>query len=204
MPEPSIQVPAHPPPPDFDFARSGPSSRQENLDFEDTPDTGMDRIRARNRARAVASWAYTSVAIDFLIAVIFVFNSFSQDNPAQNRMAGLVCFFVIFIPIVVFVLIGATDLTNLRGWGLVITGAVMALVAGALLAILCLFLVWVLIQAMNLGINPPAMFFVGFMVYAAGAAFSILAGIKILIAANNPGVRAFFPGQGARRRPVDD
>jgi hypothetical protein len=211
-PEPSIQVPAQPPQfaqSDFDFARGGPSPRQENLDFEEAPDTGMDRIRARNRARAAASWAYTSVAIDFVIALIFVFNSFSQDAPGQNRMAGLVCFFVIFIPIVVFVLIGASNLTNLQGWGLVITGAIMALIAGALLVILCLFLVYVLIQALNLRINPPAMFFLGFLVYAAGAAFSIVAGIKLLIAANNPDVRAFLPGnledtQGVRRRRLDD
>ena len=193
----SVQVPppsSGPSEPDFDFAQGGRSTGQENLQFESLAETGMDRIRARNRARSAATWAYTSVGIDFLIALIFVINSFAQGAAAQNRMAGLACFFVIFVPIVTFVLIGVGNLTNLRGKGLVITGAIMALVGGALLVVLCFFMVWVLVQALNLRIEPPLMFFVGFLIYIAGATFSILAGIKILIAVNNPDIRAFFPG----------
>lgn len=216
-PPPPPPTPIHAPPPSpapeqaFDFAGNGPPDQRDELDFDRSDEEGTMRIRARGRARAVASLVYGSVALDFLVALIFTASLFLNNAP-RYRMAALLFFYVIFIPLVVFIIIGAANLTNLANRGLVLTGGIMALIGGALLAIWSLILLLAIFRLVAMvGVGPLMWLLPILLAYAGGATLNIIAGVKVLVVICRPEVRACFPDfedypepRRRRRRPEDD
>jgi hypothetical protein len=181
---PAVQ-PMHPTPgapgAEFDFGPSGgrPAPRGPEQDFPFTQG-GMEGIRARSLGRRGAAAMQRAFVFDLLAYLFFVLLQIFADTSLETKVITILLVTVFYAVPVIFITVGAGQLSQGRGQGLVITGCVMAFIAALELLLYAAFLGWVVLAALNMNAKHGILLFAGLFVLwcLVAVVMSILGGIQ--------------------------
>jgi hypothetical protein len=163
--------------------RSGLSDRGRD------EETFYDPDRIRSKAHGTALLLFMALGIDVFIGILFFYQMFSGHDPGA-RVAGLLCVMVFFLPPVIFILIGAILLLNLRGYGMIVTGGIMAILLGVFLFLVVLFMTLAHFNAF--GGPVPDTVYLETALYLGAACIHLGVGIRTLMVIHHEDVRSVF------------
>lgn len=205
---PAQHVQATPPAPRPVPARPAPVSRPEpeEDDFADMP-VRSNGGGARRIASSGAMWLRIGGIFTIVVVVLNIISQFIQPAAPQmggndgaqaaGKLLGIACVFVLLVLPAIFMLIGAGNLSNLKGRGMVVTGAVFAFILSVVYLGFFALLLLAIIGLMSLGIPMGGVMLILFglaFMYLAGMILALLGGIKALTTLGRPEVKAAYGG----------
>lgn len=190
----------------FDDAHAG-GRDDEEFDFSQASPGASNFYLSRAASRLIFAAVLVPVAILFdaamdTIHLARVIGPFADTNLFLRFLIVVTVMLVIAAPFVVFMGIGASFLRRGVNRGLVITGAIMSIVLGALCAIRLAFAFFLLIMLASRNIDSTSLVIVLLrLLVACGVAYATLStGIRTLMVLRRPDVeRAFERGERERR-----
>jgi hypothetical protein len=176
-----VHSPTGAPAADFDFPSSGgrpaPRGPEHEVNFSQG---GMEGIRARSVGRRGAAAMQRAFVFNLLAYLLFVLLQIFAATSLETKILTLVLVTMLYAVPVLFITVGAGQLSQGRGQGLVITGCVMAFVAALELLLYAAILGWTVLAALNMNIKHGMLLFAGLLTLwcLVAVVMSILGGIQ--------------------------
>jgi hypothetical protein len=182
-------------------ARLDPDQDRNSGDDEDHIRVSGDDVACRRQSRLQVRGPLitmdAALAVNVLIAVVFMFNLFQTAMGGGTWMVlavGLILLLLFYVPPAVFMLVGTVHLRSLRGRGLVIAGAIMAFLVAAMLAAAALVMLFAIVRSVGRAMQPPLLAYLNGLLYLAGTLLNVLAGTWALVVLADPQVKYAFAG----------